>query len=113
MYPSLVETDFGYHIIKLEKLTGGPDDFKYDVRHILISTGIKDPVSPEGRETPLRMFIKTTVETEKEILINQKIFAANPVKVENYVPPAGAAVKPVQPAAKKAIPRKRVGRKQS
>ena len=105
LYPSLVETDFGYHIVKLEKLTGGPDDVKYDVRHILISTGIKDPVDPSGRETPLRVFVKTTLETDKETVISQRILAANPVVVEDYVPPVEAVAK--KPA------RKRVTRKRS
>src|SRR6185295_5672218 len=45
--PELVETDFGFHIIKLERALGmhegkdGKKEETYDVRHILISTGVK------------------------------------------------------------------------
>lgn len=45
----LVETDFGFHIIKLERKLGGKKGSKtqtYDVRHILISTTIEDPGKP-------------------------------------------------------------------
>ena len=56
--PELVETDYGYHIIKLEKKGEGkgPDGQPtetYDVRHILITTAVKDPESPMGREVPV------------------------------------------------------------
>jgi len=61
------ETDFGFHIIKLEDENGterSKDRNRgragrtlgdtYDVRHILISTGYKDPDSPSSKETPIK-----------------------------------------------------------
>ena len=95
LYPSLVETDFGYHIIKLERVSGGPSDMTYDVRHILISTGVKDPVDPSGRETPVREYVKTTLATEKETKMGQRILEANPVVVEDYARPTAAVKKKV------------------
>ena len=57
--PDLVETDFGFHIIKLErkletKDQNGTPAETYDVRHILISTGYKDPDNPNAREMPVK-----------------------------------------------------------
>ena len=77
--PDLVESDYGYHIIKLERKLGpsprksaapAPKDKDakpapgadkdngdtYDVRHILISTGVTDPddKSPSPRPIPVR-----------------------------------------------------------
>lgn len=80
--PELVETDFGFHIIKLERALGpspNKDDKKaadkdangapadtYDVRHILISTGYKDPSNPNAREMPVKDYVRTKLETDKE-----------------------------------------------
>ena len=74
--PELVESDYGYHIIKLERKLGPsprksaapapPKDPKapaaadskpgetYDVRHILISTGFKDPIIRPPASSPLK-----------------------------------------------------------
>lgn len=92
--PELVETDFGFHIIKLErklgpsatankdaKPGGPPAGDTYDVRHILISTGIKDPDKPNAREAPVKDYVKSKLETEKEKTLLDKIVAENNVQV--------------------------------
>jgi hypothetical protein len=83
---ALVETDFGYHIIKLEK-KGVSDDPNlkgqetYDVRHILISTGVKDPESPFGGEKPVKLFVRQKLENEREKTALDEIVARNNITV--------------------------------
>ena len=84
--PNLVETTYGYHIIKLEKKGGGNDPSgqpgeTYDVRHILITTTMKDPNNPMGRETPISELVKSTLEEEKQKKVLEEIVANNPVEV--------------------------------
>jgi parvulin-like peptidyl-prolyl isomerase len=86
VYPELVETDYGYHIIKLEKKGEGKDPSgqpteTYDVRHILISTGIKDPKNPMGREEPVKVYVKRTLEEEKEKKVLEDLVAQNHIEV--------------------------------
>jgi parvulin-like peptidyl-prolyl isomerase len=66
----LVETPYGYHIIKLEgkemkKNAEGKEEEQVKVRHILISTMVKDKENPMGRELPLREKAKQEIEKEK------------------------------------------------
>jgi parvulin-like peptidyl-prolyl isomerase len=91
---NLVETDYGYHIIKLEKKGDGKDPSgqpteTYDVRHILISTGFKDPKNPMGREMPVKAFVRSKLEEEKEKQVVEELVAANHVEVPDdfTVPP--------------------------
>ncbi len=80
----LVETDFGFHIIKLErKLEKKGEEETYDVRHILFSTGVKDEKnpSPMARETPVRDYARAKIEEEKEKKLLEEIVARNNVKV--------------------------------
>ncbi len=84
--PNLVETDFGYHIIKLEKKGEGKDPAgqpteTYDVRHILFSTSYKDPADPEGREMPVKAYVRNKLETEKEKQVLEDIVKENNVQV--------------------------------
>lgn len=93
--PNLVETDFGYHIIKLERKLGpspnksdkkegqgaAPAGDTYDVRHILISTGVKDPDNPTAREAPVKDYVRNKLETEKEKKVIDDIVAKNNVSV--------------------------------
>jgi len=92
--PDLVETDFGFHIVKLERKLGpsankdaktappsGPAGDTYDVRHILISTGVKDPENPAARDAPVKEFVRNKLETEKEKKLLESIVAANNVSV--------------------------------
>lgn len=82
----LVETPYGFHIIKLEKKGEGKGaDGKpaetYDVRHILITTTMKDPDNPMSRELPVNDFVKQKLETDKQKAVLDEIVAANPVEV--------------------------------
>lgn len=84
--PDLVETDFGYHIVKLErKLSVDPSskdkNESYDVRHILISTGYKDPSDPTGREMPVKQYVLGKLEGEKQEKLIDDIVASNGVHV--------------------------------
>jgi len=83
---NLVETPYGYHIIKLEKKGAGADPSgqpaeTYDVRHILITTTMKDPSNPMGREMPINETVKGILEEEKQKKVLDEIVANNPVEV--------------------------------
>ena len=89
--PQLVETDFGFHIIKLERKGEAPSG-TYDVRHILIATAISDPANPGGRPLPLKDHARKEVEGEKEQKIIDRIVAANKISVpEDFVVPSTEA----------------------
>lgn len=97
--PTLVETDFGFHIIKLEaKNAASAEPAKepeptvpgmppadggatYNARHILISTGVKDPENPMGREEPVKRFVTRKLEEERQKKLIEEIVAANHVTV--------------------------------
>jgi hypothetical protein len=94
--PNLVETDFGYHIIKLEaknaapaapaaeqgaEAAPAPTGETYTARHILISTGVKDPENPMGREEPVKKFVERKLEEERQKKLVEEIVASNNVSV--------------------------------
>ena len=93
--PELVETDFGFHIIKLERKIGPsankdakppapgapPAGDTYDVRHILISTGVKDPDKPAAREAPVKDYVRNKLETDKDKGLLNKLVAENNISV--------------------------------
>jgi PPIC-type PPIASE domain len=82
--PELVQTDYGFHIIKLERKLGkkeGTPGETYDVRHILISTGYKDADKPMAREMPVKDYVRTKLEEEKEKKLLDDIVAKNNVSV--------------------------------
>ncbi len=84
--PNLVETPYGYHIIKLEKKGEGKDPSgqpaeTYDVRHILIMTTMKAPNNPTGRDMPINETVKSLLEEEKQKKVLDDIVASNPVEV--------------------------------
>ena len=82
--PELVETSYGFHIIKLERKLGkkaGTEGETYDVRHILVMTLFKDPDKPNAREMPVKDYVHSKLETEKEKALMDKIVAANNVSV--------------------------------
>ncbi len=83
---NLIETPFGYHIIKLEKKGEGKDakgepTQTYDVRHILIGTTIPDPDNPMARPMPIAQKVKSQLEEEKQKQVLDEIVANNPVEV--------------------------------
>jgi len=84
--PNVVETDFGYHIIKLEKKADGKDasgnpSQTYDVRHILIATTYKDPENPMARDMPVKEYVRQKIESEREKELVDKIVAESGVTV--------------------------------
>lgn len=99
--PTLVETDFGFHIIKLESKNAAPPEGAkkeeepavpgmppatgsgetYNARHILISTGVKDPENQMGRDEPVKRYAQRKVEEEKQKKLIEEIVAANHVTV--------------------------------
>ncbi|MBK8466553.1 MAG: peptidylprolyl isomerase [Chloracidobacterium sp.] len=146
--PELVETDYGFHIIKLERKLGpspnkpaskdtkAPED-TYDARHILISTGFKDPEKPNAREMPVKDYVRSKLEEEKEKKLVEDLIAKNNIQVPDdftvpevteeqmqqmrekqqpQMPPGGIPPgvqvtgpdgKPVKPDAKKPEPKKK------
>lgn len=91
---NLVETPFGFHIIKLERKGEGKDASgkpaeTYDVRHILITTTVKDPTNPTGREMPVADLVRGQLEKEKQKTVLDEIVANNPAEVaEDFeIPP--------------------------
>ena len=92
IYPSLVESDFGYHVIKLEKKTvaknpAGADEVRYDVRHVLILTMQDDPDDPNASRKPWKAFVRDNVEKQKQEEMTAKILKDNPVTIAEYTPP--------------------------
>ena len=84
--PNLVETSYGFHIIKLEKKgekkgADGKMAPSYDARHILINTGFQDPENPMGGPMPIKEYVTQKLETEKQKAILDKIIADNPVEI--------------------------------
>lgn len=89
----VVETPFGYHIIKLERK--GPSKDKsgkdigetYDVRHILISTMFTDPQNPFSQPMPVAEKVKADLQEEKSKKVLEEIKANNPITVEDFEVP--------------------------
>lgn len=116
--PVVVESEFGYHIIKLERKGEGKDTAgqpiqNYDVRHILISTTYSDPAAPNDRAVPVKTYVRSKLEAEKEKRFLDKIVADNNIQVpEDFtVPEVAAAEKPktvkTRPLRKKRVAKKR------
>jgi parvulin-like peptidyl-prolyl isomerase len=86
IYPEVVESDFGYHIIKLEKKSdtkdssGNPNQ-TYDVRHILIATTYKDKDNPMARDMPVKEYVRQKIEEEREKTIIDDVVAQSGVTV--------------------------------
>lgn len=94
VYGELVVSDYGFHIVKLERKLGpspnkdekakdakAPAADTYDVRHILISTGYKDPEKPNAREMPVKDYVRNKLEEEKEKKLIEELVARNHVQV--------------------------------
>lgn len=91
MTADLVETSFGYHIIKLvskgqAKDPSGQIKQTYSLRHILFSTMLKDPENPLGWDLPVKDYVKQKLEAEKEKQVLDKLVADNPVTIAEDFP---------------------------
>jgi parvulin-like peptidyl-prolyl isomerase len=100
--PQLVESDFGYHIIKLDRKGVADGKTTYDVRHILISTTMPDPSNPNARPLPLKEYVTREVESEKEDKWLDALVVANKISVpEDFmVSPPRADNTPAAPKTK-------------
>lgn len=91
--PDLTQTIYGYHIIKLEnkrhtKGEDGVSSYVYDVRHILISTDVRDPENPSAPSQTLSAMVRSKLEREKEKREMGLITKNNPVVVaKDFVVP--------------------------
>ncbi len=82
----LVETPYGYHIIKLEnkgtaKNKQGNNEETYSVRHILISTAAKDPSNPYAQPKSGADAAKAAVQQDKVKKFLDEIVARNPINL--------------------------------
>lgn len=83
---NLVESSFGYHIMKLDsketkKDKDGKDETTYNVRHILISNMYTDKESPMSRPMPVKDAVKVKLQKEKQEKIVADIVASNNITV--------------------------------
>lgn len=89
--PTIVESRYGYHIIKLERLDyvanrDGSDTPVYDARHILLSTNVRDPENPLYDNIPLKEFIKEKLLADKQKQILDEIMKNNPIDLPADLP---------------------------
>lgn len=113
--PEVVQTEFGYHIIKLEKKGKNPSDPGseiYDVRHILITTMYTDPANAAAGGVPIVRYVRSRLEAEKERQLLDELVEANNIQVPDdfVVPKLGptvGTVKRSRPASRKRSIRKR------
>jgi parvulin-like peptidyl-prolyl isomerase len=111
--PQLVESDFGFHIIKLDRKGDKDGETTYDVRHILISTSVSDPAEPGARPVPLNDYVRNEIQTQKERELLDRLVAANNISVPADFPVPTAVTKPAvgKTAPTKAPVKRRVKRK--
>jgi hypothetical protein len=86
IYPDIVESDFGYHIIKLEKKTDAKDTSgnpsqTYDVRHILVATTYQDPNEQGSRPMPIKEYVRQKIEDERRKTLIDDVVAKSGVTV--------------------------------
>ncbi len=114
VYPEIVETDFGFHVIKLEKkgISSDPSNRGaevYDARHILISTSIANPLNPNARSKPIKEYVREEIESEREQRYVDRLVAEHKIQVpDDFTVPGPSTVAEVKkPAKKKAVSSKR------
>jgi len=98
IFPTLVETDFGFHVVKLERKDSSADG-TFDVRHILIDTTVADPDAPAGRGLPVREYARQQIETEKERKLLASLIQTHQITVADDFSLPAATAKP-QPRKK-------------
>lgn len=84
--PNLVVTQYGLHIVKLEKKgeitdQNGEKKQTYDVRHILIMTTVRDPDNPTAQPVSPKDLAKSKLEEQKEKKVLDEVIANNPVYI--------------------------------
>ncbi|MDQ4120302.1 MAG: peptidylprolyl isomerase [Acidobacteriota bacterium] len=82
----LVESQYGFHIIKLEgrgktKDKDGKEEDSYNVRHILFMTQARDPQNPFAQPMSMDQQARQNVQQEKIKKFLDKILEKNPIKV--------------------------------
>jgi hypothetical protein len=93
----LVETKYGFHIIKLEKkgtAEGGNAEQTpvFDARHILISTMVTDPENPTSPPQPVEDQIRAKLEEERQKQVLDEIVKNNPIEIpEDFQVPEPSA----------------------
>lgn len=91
--PQLVESDFGYHIIKLDRKGEKDGKMTYDVRHILIGTTFPDPSNPNGRPLTLKEYASRKAAEEKEDKWVAALIKSNGINVPEDLTAAPPATK--------------------
>lgn len=90
---NLVESKYGYHIIKLESKNGD----KYNVRHILLMTSAPDPTNPYSQPSSMKDKVEQGILAErrdkwlKEVVARNQISLPRPEEIKVDIPPAPAA----------------------
>jgi parvulin-like peptidyl-prolyl isomerase len=106
VFPTLVESDFGYHVIKLE--TKNADGDRYDVRHILIASTVSDPADASAGQKPLKTFVRSKLEGEKEAGLMARLIKENNIQVpDDFAVPEIEAKPKTTASPRKQVPRKR------
>ena len=82
----LVESQFGFHVIKLEskgttKGADGKDEETFSARHILIQTTAQDPANPYAKPVPLEQKAKQAAQQAKIEKFLEELYARNPVSL--------------------------------
>jgi parvulin-like peptidyl-prolyl isomerase len=106
VYSAIVESDFGYHVIKLETKNAAGD--RYDVRHILVASTVEDPDNPLGGPKPMKTFVRSKLEGEKEATLMARLIKENNIQVpEDFTVPEVVTKPKTAASARKQAPRKR------
>ena len=87
---AVVESKFGFHVIKLERkgMTKGEDGKEaetYDARHILFTTtSAPDPTNPMAQPQPIKEKIKANLQKDKEKKVLDEIVAKHKIEIEDF-----------------------------
>lgn len=96
--PVLTQSDYGFHIIKLDRKGEKNGAFSYDVRHILILTQFQDPEDPNSPPIPAAELARRTIERQRADELKAKIVKENPVEMAEIPTGAPAPAEKATPA---------------